>query len=148
MAIIKPLIASSAGFKEVSAGDVFRVVNLPTMVGDSGLGGEAGAVPAPPAGAAQANVFLHASGIWKTATTNVSCLLEDGSTIVYLGTSAPSWSSIPVFDASDQQLMVALTSDNLVVTLANGSAGTVYSSNGEIPCLLADEVTSISLGLT
>ena len=40
----------------------------PLMVGDSGSGGTAGNVPAPPAGSAAANKMLRADGTWAVPT--------------------------------------------------------------------------------
>lgn len=46
---------------------IFGVSRLPVMVGDSGVGGIAGIVPAPPVGAAMQ--FLRGDGTWVSGTT-------------------------------------------------------------------------------
>jgi hypothetical protein len=78
------------------AGDISGF--LPNFVGDSGTGGEAGSVPAPAAGAAQAGKFLKADGTWEipaaTGVTSVavtapaSLLTVTGSPITSSGTVA------------------------------------------------------------
>lgn len=62
MATRFPLILVEGITQEIPATDVFRVANLPIMVGDSGSGGVAGVAPAP--GTGDAGKLLTGAGAW------------------------------------------------------------------------------------
>ena len=55
------------------------------FVGDSGSGGTAGAVPAPPSGSAAAGDFLNAGGAWSAPAT-----VPSGVVVPFAGSSAPT----------------------------------------------------------
>lgn len=103
-------------------------VYMPNMVGDSGSGGESGAVPAPGAGDAAAGKFLKADGTWASvpglSKYATSWTLQTSVTVTHnLGTIAII---VQVFDANSilvQPESIAITSAN-VVTLTFGAAFT------------------------
>jgi len=57
-------------------------VDMPVLVGDTGSGGTAGAVPAPAAGAAAAGKFLKADGTWSVPGGGSSLPLSIGFVVV------------------------------------------------------------------
>jgi hypothetical protein len=65
----------------------------PLMVGDSGSGGTAGNVPAPPSGAAAAGKFLKADGTWEVPPGSGGTFLEE--VISFTGTSG-AFSHAPI----------------------------------------------------
>lgn len=73
-------LASADGSSSVPAFRVLAVNDYPTMVGDSGLGGTKGAVPAPGSGDAAASKFLKADGTWQTPSVPASSVSWDNIT--------------------------------------------------------------------
>jgi hypothetical protein len=72
MATRFPLILVEGQVVEIPSSDAFRVANIPTMVGDTGAGGTAGAVPAPGAGDAAAGKFLKADGTYAVPSADAA----------------------------------------------------------------------------
>lgn len=80
-ATIKGRVAASTGIPtDLTGTDATTILNA--VVGDSGSGGTKGLAPAPGAGDAAANAFLHASGAWVAAqATPTSSTLPVGFVI-------------------------------------------------------------------
>ena len=77
---------------------------LPNMVGDSGSGGTAGAVPSPAAGAAAAGKFLKADGTWAVPpsgglagatvkTASYTAVAADSNTLVAMNSGSASFTA-------------------------------------------------------
>jgi hypothetical protein len=109
--------ANAAGGGQLNATNIFNagsvpVANLPLMVGDSGLGGTAGLVPAPPAGSAAANKFLGAGGVWAVPAGG-------SGTVTSVALTMPA-----EFSVGGSPITVSGT---LAVTKANQSANLIYA---------------------
>lgn len=63
------VLATPVGSTGVASLRILAGVDLPVMGGDSGAGGEMGAVPAPPPGSAAAGMFLKADGTFAVPPT-------------------------------------------------------------------------------
>ena len=78
---------------------------LPNMVGDSGSGGTAGAVPGPAAGAAAAGKFLKADGTWaippgglagaSVKTGSYTAVSADSSTLLAMNSASAQTITLP-----------------------------------------------------
>jgi hypothetical protein len=80
------------GADDSTSARVKATVNAPTMVGDSGSGGAAGAVPAPGAGDAAAGKFVKADGTWAVPPGTA---VAPGATEGVLGIVIDGGGSIP-----------------------------------------------------
>lgn len=128
--------------------DVASPSQLPAMVGDSGLGGVQGVVPAPPAGSAAAFKYLGANGVWAVPsgtgigissvglTTNSAFLTVANSPLTSNGTITIN-------------LTTGLTA-NYVLATPDSATGTVSARalvSNDIPNLSTAKLTSGVLAL-
>lgn len=80
-----PYLGAANGIATLDSGTKVPAVQLPVLVGDSGSGGVAGAVPAPMAGDAAAGKYLKADGSWaaipdgSVTTANVVWVSKGGN---------------------------------------------------------------------
>src|SRR5476649_1546048 len=76
---------------------------VPNMVGDTGSGGVAGAVPAPSAGTAAAGKFLKADGTWAlpgfagafVKTASYTALPGDSNALLVMNSGSPQTITLP-----------------------------------------------------
>ena len=80
----------------------------PVMVGDTGSGGQAGNVPAPPAGSAAAHQFLRADGTWASPGAGGGGLAAP----VVLQTGTPTTYGLAIEAAEGTQLVPAFVQQN------------------------------------
>ena len=116
---------------------------LPALVGDTGSGGTKGLAPAPAAGAAAANKYLHANGTWNAdvydlasqAWTIATGLTDGVETVLatrFGETTAPGTpaASRVVLYALNDSLLHFKNSAGTVKTVAVNSATTVADASG------------------
>jgi len=117
---VTSLLAQDA--KHVISARSLVAADYPTMVGDSGLGGVQGAVPAPSAGDAAANKFLKADGSWTQPTGG-----GQGLTSVGLSTDSGflTVSNSPLTANGTISLNLTKLPANQVLATPNGSTGSV-----------------------
>jgi len=89
----------------------------PVMVGDTGSGGQAGNVPAPPAGSAAAHQFLRADGTWASPGAGGGGLAAP----VLLQTGTPTTYGLAIEAAAGTQLVPAFVQQNSG-SLSSGAA--------------------------
>lgn len=99
-------------------------VSVPNMVGDSGSGGTAGLVPAPPSGSAAAGDFLSASGTWS-APSLVSGVLKKTSNYNAASTDSGYLISFNSSSAATYTLLATPSSASWYVQVKNIGTGPV-----------------------
>ena len=110
---------------------------LPNMVGDSGSGGSAGAVPGPAAGTAAAGKFLKADGTWAVPPGTASGGLSSGVSVKtgdYTAVAGDSGKLLVMNSGSSHTITLPSSppSSTWVIAVQNVGAGTLTVSRASL----------------
>jgi hypothetical protein len=127
---------SPVPFVEQPSSPIVLGGSVPAMVGDTGSGGSAGLVPAPPAGSAAAGKFLKADGTFAVppGTANIAAVTNEWLDSIVTGVphaSQPNFTNL-AGSATVAQLPTAIPNANLANPALTITAGVGLSTGGAV----------------